>query len=132
MASEEVAGREAAVDGLASTAAGEIPALTTAFELLSDETRIRIIRELYRCGEGQRGPEGRDGAGGPELGDGHLPFSTLKERVGVRDSGQFNYHLARLKGVYVRQTAHGYELSPEGRAVARLFLESGSLEPDTS
>ncbi|MFB6095486.1 MAG: hypothetical protein ABEJ71_03415 [Halodesulfurarchaeum sp.] len=132
MASEEAAGREAEVGGLASMADDEPTALATAFELLSDESRVRILRELYRCGGGPRASEGHDVAGGTEPDDGRLPFSTLKERVGIRDSGQFNYHLARLKGVYVRQTGQGYELTREGRAVARLLLESGSVDTDAS
>jgi DNA-binding HxlR family transcriptional regulator len=79
---------------------------TAAFELLSDETRIGIVRELSRSGK--------------------LRFSTLRERVGTEDSGQFNYHLERLRGGLVRKTDGGYELTRAGRALAEV-VESTQL-----
>ena len=34
-------------------------------------------------------------------------FSELREAVGMRDSGQFNYHLDKLLGTFVRVTEEG-------------------------
>lgn len=47
-----------------------------------------------------------------------LAYAELKRRVGLRDSGNFNYHLQRLVGQYVRKTPEGYELTYAGRKVA--------------
>jgi DNA-binding transcriptional ArsR family regulator len=77
-----------------------------AFELLSNETRIAILRVLASADE--------------EC----LPFSILRKRVGIDDSGQFNYHLNRLAGHYVRRTRDGYIICQTGtdalEAISRL------------
>ena len=69
------------------------------FGLLADETRIGIVRALGEA-------------------EGSLRFSALRDRVGVADSGNFNYHLDRLVGVLVADTEEGYELTRSG---AELF-----------
>lgn len=69
------------------------------FELLADETRIGILRALG------------------ETPDSALAFSALYDRVDVADSGNFNYHLDRLTGVFVDRTDDGYELTHAGRQV---------------
>ncbi|QSG06514.1 winged helix-turn-helix domain-containing protein [Halapricum desulfuricans] len=82
-----------------------------AFSLLADETRLAILRELYAL-------------------DDPLTFSELRERVGMRDSGQFNYHLGKLKGQFVEQTEEGYELTTSGfRVLGAVF--AGTYEERT-
>jgi len=82
-----------------------------AFSLLADETRLSILRELYARDE-------------------PLTFSELRERVGMRDSGQFNYHLGKLKGQFVEQTDGGYELTIGGfRVLGAVF--AGSYDEQT-
>ena len=80
--------------------------LDRAFELLGNETRIEILRVLASADE--------------EC----LSFSTLRKRVGIDDSGQFNYHLNRLAGHYVRRTTDGYAICQTGtdalEAISRL------------
>jgi hypothetical protein len=39
-----------------------------------------------------------------------LPFSDLRKAVGVRDTGQFNYHLSKLEGRFVAHVEDRYEL----------------------
>jgi hypothetical protein len=65
-------------------------AAEAAFSLVANETRMEILRELWEA-------------------DGALSFSTLRERVGLRDSGQFNYHLNKLVGTFVRKEDGGDE-----------------------
>ena len=78
-----------------------------AFAILADETRIDILRALWEA-------------------DGHeATFSELREAVGVRDSGQFNYHLGKLTDRFVGKTAEGYELRTAGQEVVGSLL-SGS------
>jgi len=69
-----------------------------AFAVLGDETRMAILQALA-------------GADGP------LSFSELRDRVGVEDSGRFNYHLGRLEGHFVGATEDGYRLRQPGRRV---------------
>lgn len=73
------------------------------FTLLSDETRVDILRELAAASE-----------------SGPLRFSELRERAGVADAGRFNYHLKQLRGRLVRKTDGGYELTAEGEDAADL------------
>jgi hypothetical protein len=51
-----------------------------------------------------------------------LAFSTLYDRVDVDDSGQFNYHLDKLVGHFVRKTDDGYALARPGRRVVEAVL----------
>lgn len=76
-----------------------------AFAMLGNETRIDIVRVL---GEARGEP---------------LSFSELHGAVGIRDSGQFNYHLNQLIGTFVRRTDDGtYKLSYAGsRVVGAIF-----------
>lgn len=74
------------------------------FRLLGDETRLAIVRVLAAADE-------------------PLRFTTLRERVGAADSGRFNYHLGKLRGELVHETADGYELSAIGRRLTRLVPE---------
>jgi hypothetical protein len=76
-----------------------------AFSLLGNETRVAILRELWAA-----------------IRDGPVPFSELRERVGMRDSGQFNYHLNKLTDHFIRKTEEGYMLRFAGAAVVGAIL----------
>lgn len=83
-----------------------------AFAVLGNETRMEILQVLSDSLD-------------------PLPFSELRDRVGVRDSGQFNYHLGKLVGHFVRQTDDGYQLSEPGRRVIEAVLSGAVTEvPD--
>jgi DNA-binding transcriptional ArsR family regulator len=71
---------------------------TDALSVLADETRADILRTLADA-------------------DGPLSFSALRDRVGVRDSGRFSYHLRQLCEYFVRETDEGYELGHAGTRV---------------
>jgi rRNA maturation protein Nop10 len=79
---------------------------TATFELLADETRFDILAALAQAPY--------------EEFEGSLTFSELWRRTDVDDSGRFNYHLERLVGPFVRDTAEGYELTHLGRICYRL------------
>lgn len=86
-----------------------------AFAVLGNETRMEILQMLGEA-------------------DGELSFSELLDRVGLRDSGNFNYHLDELVGHFVRRTDTGYRLRQTGRRVVEAILsgavtESPVLEP---
>lgn len=92
-------------------ATSDVPALATTFDLLGDETRLRIVRALAAAD-----PEPRR-------------FSDLRARVGTADTGRFNYHLNRLRGDLVEKTDEGYVLTPAGRRLAGVV--TGSLPANT-
>jgi hypothetical protein len=58
-----------------------------------------------------------------------LRFSTLRERVGHDDPGNFNYHLKRLVGSFVEKHDEGYRLSEVGHHFVAV-LHSGRFDPD--
>lgn len=86
------------------------------FAALSDDTRIAILRTLWDA-------------------DQHaLSFSDLREAVGMRDSGRFNYHLGKLVGQFLKQTDGGYKLTRAGVQIngaieAGAYTVEASLEP---
>jgi hypothetical protein len=61
-----------------------------ALAALANEHRLRILRTLAETDE-------------------PLAFSDLRRRVGIDDTGRFNYHLTELLGRFVRRTTDGYE-----------------------
>lgn len=87
-----------------------------AFELVGNEIRVGIIQVLQDAY--------RDG-------DRSLPYVTLQSRVGVRDSGQFNYHLQQLVGQFVRKDGSDYRLTYAGQTVASAIV-SGAYNSRTT
>ena len=90
-----------------------------AFATLGNETRVAILRELWAVSR-----------------EGPIPFSELRERVGTRDSGQFNYHLTKLCDRFVRKTDEGYTLRAAGGMVVAAVLagqyEAGGFDEPVS
>ena len=90
------------------------------FEILGNEIRMGILRALWETYD----PLSMDNA---------ISFSSLHDAVAVSDSGQFNYHLDRLRGRYVERTDGGYELRPVGLKLVQSVIagagQEGSFEP---
>lgn len=91
-----------------------------AFGAIGNEHRVAILRALMDAyGEGET----------------PLAYSALMSRAGLRDSGQFNYHLQRLVGRFVAEREAGYALTYAGRTVVSAVAsgtldESASLDPE--
>ncbi|EMA57653.1 winged helix-turn-helix domain-containing protein [Halorubrum kocurii] len=85
------------------------PEAAAAFDALGQEVRIGILEALVQ--------ERVDDPRSPGA-----SFSELRERVGVSDSGRFNYHLDRLTGRFVQETDAGYELNAAGQKVVGAVL----------
>ena len=79
-----------------------------AFLLLADETRVRILTELATAWV--------------EDWPGLLEFSELRARVGVADSGRFNYHLQELVGRFVDRREDRYKVNFDGLRVYRSIV----------
>ncbi len=84
-----------------------------AFTALADSTRVEILRTLWNTDEDS------------------LSFTDLREAVGMRDSGQFNYHLDKLTGRFVRKTEEGYALTIAGQLVYGSLLSGAYSKKET-
>ncbi|MFB6186381.1 MAG: winged helix-turn-helix domain-containing protein, partial [Halobacteriaceae archaeon] len=80
-----------------------------AFAVLGNETRVSILQTL----------------GGE---DDPLTFTELRNRVGIRQGSQFNYHLDKLVGHFVRKTDEGYTLRQAGTRVVEAVLSGAVTE----
>ena len=88
-----------------------------AFALIGNDIRLAILEALF------------------EADDRPVSFSELHRSVGIRDSAQFNYHLQKLTGHFVRHVEdEGYDFRHAGEKVVRSivagsFTERPQLEP---
>lgn len=87
-----------------------------AFSLLANEKRFGILRALWDAEADT------------------LPFSELHRRSNVADSGQFNYHLDKLVGAFVRETDEGYALryagyQAIGAALSGTYTRAVTVDP---
>lgn len=78
-----------------------------AFATLGNETRIEILQTLGAT-------------------DDPLSLSELRKRVGMRDSGQFNYPLDQLAEHFVEDTHEGYALQRASERIIEAVL-SGAV-----
>lgn len=83
-----------------------------AFWKLASEPRVDIIRAVA------------DAARDTDAAETSRPvaFAELQRRVGIQDSGRFNYHLKQLTGTFLRKTDDGYAFTYAGERVARTVL----------
>jgi ribosomal protein S27E len=79
-----------------------------AFSVIGNETRLEILEALWTADERP------------------VSFSELRKRVGMRDSAQFNYHLDKLRGQFVRKSEDGYGFRHAGWAVIHA-VQAGSI-----
>jgi hypothetical protein len=89
-----------------------------ALKAVGDESRMRIVQSLV---EHRREHPKNPG----------LSFSDLREAVGIRDSGRFNYHLDKLRDRFVEEDDGEYKLTYAGRQIA-IALVSGEYQSGVS
>lgn len=102
---------------------------TTPFEILGNDTRLAILVALWDAIDPGFPP--------PNSESDTMTFSELRERVGMRDSGGFNYHLNRLVGPFVEQRGDGYTLTNTAEQILRrifagTFADHESFEGEPS
>lgn len=88
---------------------------TEAFQLLGNETRLAILLALWDASDPDHEVNG-------------LTFSELRDRVGIRQGGEFNYHLDKLVGRFVERTDKGYTLRNTGAKVVRTVIGTAGFE----
>lgn len=117
-----MAGRTPTESPIDAAAEGTDERVTQVFSLLGNETRLAIILALAEASEPLNqetwNPTGMN----------TVPFSELRERVGSRDPGNFNYHLGKLEGQFIRQTTDGYELLPAGSRIVKTVISIAGFE----
>ncbi len=91
-----------------------------AFGVLSHDVRLSVLKAL--AARQQSGTFAAE----------PLSFSALAEAVGVRDSGNFTYHLDVLReGGFITRAADGYRISQAGTRIIRA-IRAGTITDDTS
>lgn len=98
-----VASPLAAVDDTAGTEVIE------AFKCLASEHRLAILLALWEEYE-------------PFQEKNTVPFSVLRQKVGMRDKGRFHYHLRQLTDRFVERTDAGYRLRPAGLQIVQTVI----------
>lgn len=88
--------------------------IAQAFDVLGQELRMGILEALA-----EKRAEDPQNLG--------VSVSGLRDRVGVADSGQFNYHLDKLSDQFVQETDAGYELNAAGQEVVGAVLSGTGL-----
>lgn len=91
---------------------------TEAFGLVASETRFAVLRALWELTTG--------------TGEASASFTDLREASGIRDSGQFNYHLDQLTPQFVRKTDGAYQLTTAGRRVVGAAFSGGLTDTETT
>lgn len=97
-------------NSVTSSSRGDDPTTRTpreAFTTLANETRIQILQTLGEATE-------------------PLSFTELRDRVGIRQGEQFNYHLDKLVGHFIAKTDDGYTLRTPGSRVVHAVC-SGAI-----
>ncbi|MEZ3117592.1 winged helix-turn-helix domain-containing protein [Halobaculum sp. MBLA0147] len=80
-----------------------------ALSALTHEIRVDILRELAAAGE-------------------PVPFSDLRDRVGVADPGRFNYHLREVARHFLTDTGEGYTLNYRSESLWVVAEDGASVE----
>lgn len=79
--------------------------LEDVFRTIGNETRLEVLGAIFEADEAV------------------VPFSEIKDRVSIRDSGNLAYHLDRLAGRFVEHVdGEGYALSPAAYHVLYVVL----------
>lgn len=88
-----------------------------AFALLSHEIRLDILLALLADWEAARTEP--------------VSYATLMDAVGIEDSGKFNYHLDKLRDIYVQQVDTGYVPAASATALYRDVLAHQPMDTFT-
>lgn len=92
------------------------------FALLGNQTRMQILRVLWdEFDFEQYVTESRDG----------IRFAALRDRAGIDDPGNYNYHLGRLVGTVVEDREDGYVLTPLGYNLMQAIDSYASFSYET-
>jgi hypothetical protein len=109
---------DSAPSPIESAAGAAGPEALDDFALLANETRLGILLALWEAYD-------------PLAEDNAVSFTELRDRVGLRQGGQFNYHLDKVVGRFVRKTDDGYELRRTGLILVQSIIAGTGMEAPT-
>jgi len=89
------------------------------FAAVANETRFDILRAVWDLT--------KTGAG-----EGTASFGEIRSEAGVRDSGQFNYHLQELIPRFVRKTDEGYDVTHAGSRLVGAVVSGVYTDDETA
>lgn len=75
---------------------------------LSEPARLELLLILYESAE-------------------PLSYSSIRAQSSIEDKGRFNYHLRKLRSIYITNTDAGYSLSDTGRKVVEMLVDDEQL-----
>jgi hypothetical protein len=96
---------------------GDRDAVRDALSVLAHDIRLDIVLALLEGWAGVHTEPQR--------------YSDLMDAVGMEDSGKFNYHLDKLRGVYVEKVDEGYVPTAAATALYRAVLAHRPTEETT-
>lgn len=100
---------------------GAMDTLEETFNLVANDIRLDILWALWDIYTDKAVPE-------PDP----VPFSSLKERVGVGDPGQFHYHLDKLVPQFVTHHPEGYSLTYAGARIVTAGISGVYTDTDVT
>ncbi|THE65682.1 ArsR family transcriptional regulator [Salinadaptatus halalkaliphilus] len=95
-------------------------AAADAFALLSDESRVNILRAVAMA-QYEQAPS--------NAGFEPLSFSEIYDRVDVDNTSKLSYHLGELTGTYLRKHDGGYSFTHAGDRIVRFILAENFRRP---
>ena len=98
---------------------GDDQSASDVFGLLSDETRVDILRTVAVAQNDKH-------LDGPA----QLSFSDIYERVDVDNTSKLSYHLGELTGTFLRKDEPGYSFTHAGEKIVRFVLSANYESPE--
>lgn len=97
---------------------GDDQSAADVFALLSDETRVDILRTVAVAQHDRH-------LDGPA----QLSFSDIYDRVDVDNTSKLSYHLGELTGTFLRKDEPGYSFTHAGEKIVRFVLAANYESP---
>jgi len=95
------------------SSSNNLKGISSLLGTLSDPARLELLLILYGSAE-------------------PLSYSSIRTQSTIQDKGRFNYHLRKLRSIYLRNTEAGYSLSETGRKVVEMLVDNEELLAQTT
>lgn len=82
--------------------------ISSTLGTLSEPTRLELLLILYESAE-------------------PLSYSSIRAQSSIEDKGRFNYHLRKLRGIFITNTEASYSLNDRGQKVVEMVLDDEQL-----
>lgn len=94
------------------SSSNHLKGISSLLGTLSEPARLELLLILYESAE-------------------PLSYSSIRAQSSIQDKGRFNYHLRKLRSIYLRNTEAGYSLSDTGRKVVEMLVDNEDLLTQT-